>query len=110
MKRQTLLLSIYGNVVALCGLLLLGTTHPAAAQYHLEDLILKGSNFVSGAHAFVGSTAVQTTLGSSTQFTANVPGSAIPAANLVKTGNFKITAKNPAPGGGGSNGVNFVVN
>lgn len=68
------------------------------------SLTIVGTNFVSTSAAQWSGKPLPTTYVSSTQIQV-----AIPATNLVKSGNFTLTVQNPSPGGGGSNGVNLVV-
>ncbi len=67
-------------------------------------LSLAGSNFTQTSQVRWAGTARPTTFVSPTQLTA-----AIPAADVVNTGNFAVTVFNPAPGGGTSAALNFTV-
>ena len=67
-------------------------------------LTVNGSNFVPGAEVRWNGAARSTTFVNSGQLLA-----AIAAADLAATGTATVTASNPAPGGGTSNGLPFAV-
>jgi PKD repeat protein len=67
-------------------------------------LTVDGTNFISSSVVRFNGANRTTTFVSATRVTA-----AIPASDLVTAGSFPITVSNPAPGGGTSNAVNFVV-
>lgn len=67
-------------------------------------LTVNGSNFVNGAKVRWNGTDRTTTFVNGGQLTASIP-----AADIVAAGNKTVTAFNPAPGGGTSNGLNFSV-
>ena len=68
-------------------------------------LRVNGTGLVSNSVVKWAGTALTTTFVSATEVTAIVP-----AARIAKAGTFAITVTNPAPGGGTSAAVNFVVN
>lgn len=63
-----------------------------------------GTNFISSSVAMAGSTALVTTLVSSTQLTAVVP-----AALLASTGTLGLSVSNPSPGGGSSQSISITL-
>ena len=67
-------------------------------------LTISGTNFVAASMVNFGGSAPATTFVNSTQLTA-----AIPAASVVSVGTLAVTVTNPAPGGGTSNSVNFII-
>jgi hypothetical protein len=67
-------------------------------------LTITGTYFVSGAVVKWAGSARTTTYVSPTEVTA-----VIKAADVAKAGTFAVTVTNPAPGGGSSTAVNFVV-
>src|SRR5581483_9272825 len=68
-------------------------------------MTIVGSNFISSSVANFGTTALKTTVSSSTQITAVIP------AGLMASGAVgNITVTNPPPGGGTSTAVTFTVN
>ncbi len=67
-------------------------------------LTVNGSNFVPGAEVRWNGSARSTTFVNNGQLLA-----AIAAADLAATGTATVTASNPAPGGGTSNGLPFAV-
>ena len=67
-------------------------------------LTVQGANFVSGASLLWNGSARTTVLDSATQLRATIP-----AVDIVNAGTVQLTVVNPAPGGGPSNAVNFVV-
>jgi trimeric autotransporter adhesin len=67
-------------------------------------LTVNGSNFVSGATVSFNGTAESSTFVSSSQLTA-----AIPASAVATVGNVPVIVTNPAPGGGPSNALNFII-
>jgi len=68
-------------------------------------ITVNGTGLVSNSVVKWAGTALTTTFVSATEVTAIVP-----AARIAKAGTFAITVTNPAPGGGTSAAVNFVVN
>jgi len=68
----------------------------AAVGSSTFTMTITGTNFVSGAKVYWGSTALTTTFGSSTSLTASVPSSL-----LTTAGSFSITVKNPDNGTSG---------
>lgn len=84
----------------------LSTISPAIATAGSATftLTVTGSDFVSGSTVYWGSSALATTLVGATQLTAQVPAADIPTA-----GTDAITVQTPAPGGGTSNPLQFVV-
>lgn len=67
-------------------------------------LTVKGTNFVNGATVNWNGAVLTTTFKSSTELTATVP-----ATDLKTAGVFPVTATNPAPAGGTSSSLPFVV-
>ena len=67
-------------------------------------LVVNGTNFVPGATVQWNGANRLTTYVSSTQLTAQIPGS-----DLTTAGTKTVGVTNPAPGGGASNTVNFTV-
>jgi 6-phosphogluconolactonase (cycloisomerase 2 family) len=67
-------------------------------------LTINGTNFVAGSTVNFGGSAPATTFVNSMQLTA-----AIPAASIASTGTPAVTVTNPAPGGGTSNAMNFII-
>jgi uncharacterized repeat protein (TIGR01451 family) len=67
-------------------------------------LTVDGASFVPGATIYWDNTALTTTLNGSGQVTATVPAGYITAADTIS-----ITVVNPAPGGGASNALPFVI-
>jgi hypothetical protein len=63
-----------------------------------------GSNFLPSSTVMWNGTALQTTFTTAALLTAQVP-----ADDLVAAGPDAITVRNPAPGGGASNAMNFAV-
>jgi 6-phosphogluconolactonase (cycloisomerase 2 family) len=78
---------------------------PASANAGAGALTItvSGDGFVSNSTVIWNGTSLTTT-GSDTQLTATIP-----AADLTKAGAAQITVFNPAPGGGTSNPVGFVI-
>ncbi len=79
---------------------------PAGANAGAATLTLtvNGAGFVPSSRVRWGSTLLTTTFSSATRLTATVP------ASLMATGGtFPISVSTPAPGGGTSGSVNFVV-
>ncbi len=68
------------------------------------SVIVTGTNFVAGSTASLGGAPLPTTVQSATQLTA-----ALSAANLANPGSAPLVVTNPAPGGGASAAVAFVV-
>jgi hypothetical protein len=75
---------------------------PAATNLGAFSLTLTGSNFLSGAVVYMGSTALATTFVSSTQLTA--------AGTAATAGTVQILVQNPGPGGSNSSSQNLVIN
>lgn len=69
-----------------------------------QSVSINGSGFLGTSTATYNGTATQTTFVSSSQLTLSLTGSA-----LANVGVFPIIVTNPAPGGGPSNTVNFIV-
>lgn len=67
-------------------------------------LTVNGGNFVSGAVVQWNGTPRPTTFANGTQLSAQIS-----AADIVAAGTEKVTAFNPAPGGGTSNGLTFNI-
>ena len=67
-------------------------------------LTVNGTNFISGSVVRWKGSNRTTTYVNSTQLTA-----AIPASDIAAAGTASVTVFNPAPGGGTSNAVSFVV-
>jgi 6-phosphogluconolactonase (cycloisomerase 2 family) len=67
-------------------------------------LTINGTNFVAASTVNFGGSAPATTFVNSTQLTA-----AIAAASIASTGTLAVTVTNPAPGGGTSNAMNFII-
>jgi 6-phosphogluconolactonase len=67
-------------------------------------LTINGTNFVAGSMVNFGGSAPATTFVNSTQLTA-----AIPAASIASTGTMAVTVTNPAPGGGTSLSLPFII-
>lgn len=76
-------------------------TVDAAAQ----TLTINGSSFLSSSTATYNGVAHTATYVSSTQLT--IP---LTAGDQSATGSFAVVVRNPTPGGGASNSVNFAVN
>jgi len=75
---------------------------PASTNLGSFTLTLTGSDFVSGAQVFLGTTALSTTFDSATKLTAT--------GNATSAGNFSITVQNPDPGSSSSSAQNLTVN
>ena len=75
---------------------------PASTNLGSFTLTVTGSSFVSGAQVLFGSTALSTTLVSSTQLTAR--------GNATSAGTFSVTVENPDPGSSSSSAQYFTVN
>ncbi len=67
-------------------------------------IVLTGANFVPGATAVLGTTSLATQFVSATQLSALVP-----ATELAASATLTVKVVNPAPGGGASNALPFVV-
>jgi hypothetical protein len=67
-------------------------------------ITVTGRDFVAGASLWFDGLALSTTVTSTTSLTATVP-----AGKLVASGTFTVVVKNPAPGGGTSSPIAFVV-
>jgi|HubBroStandDraft_6_1064221.scaffolds.fasta_scaffold00458_1 hypothetical protein len=68
-------------------------------------LTVTGTNFVASSVVNFNGAAKTTTVVSETQLTATIT-----AADIVTAGSFPVTVTNPAPGGGTTTAINFVVN
>lgn len=68
-------------------------------------LTVNGTNFLNSSKVKWNGSDRATTFVSATQLTATIP-----ASDLVAAGTTSITIVNPAPGGGSSNAVSFIVN
>src|SRR5208283_4544907 len=75
---------------------------PASTNLGSFTLTLTGSDFVSGAQVFLGTTALSTTFDSATKLTAT--------GNATSAGTFSITVQNPDPGSSSSSAQNLTVN
>jgi hypothetical protein len=75
---------------------------PASTNLGNFTLNVTGSSFVSGAQVMFGTTALATTVVSSTQLTAT--------GNATSAGSFAVTVENPDPGSSSSSAQNFTVN
>jgi hypothetical protein len=69
-----------------------------------QSVTINGSGFLANSTATYNGTGAQTTFGSSSQVTISLT-----ASDLATVGAFPIVVTNPAPGGGPSNTVNFIV-
>lgn len=69
-----------------------------------QNVTINGSGFLASSTATYNGTAVQATFVSSSQLSISLT-----TANLATSGAFLIVVSNPAPGGGPSNAVNFIV-
>src|SRR5580658_162157 len=67
-------------------------------------LTVKGKNFLNGSVVNWAGSVRSTIFVSATELTATIN-----AADIAKTGTFKVTVTSPAPGGGNSAAVSFVV-
>lgn len=76
-------------------------THGGAAF----TLTVNGSNFVSGCYVEWNGAARATTFVNGGQVTAKIQ-----KADIATAGTATVTVKNPAPGGGTSNGLTFTIN
>jgi hypothetical protein len=79
---------------------------PAAARAGAPGLTLTvvGSDFFSGSVVRWNGSSLVTTFISSTELTASVP-----ASDLASAGSAQVTVFNPAPGGGTSNALTFII-
>jgi hypothetical protein len=77
----------------------------AAAGGSAFTLAVNGTNFVAGSVVRWNGSARTTTFVNTTQLTA-----AISAGDIAGAGTVPITVVNPAPGGGTSNALSFVIN
>src|SRR5262249_1773488 len=68
-------------------------------------LTVTGTNFVSSSVVQWNGTDRQTTFVSGTELTAQIP-----AGDIASAGTASVTVSNPAPGGGISNALSFVIN
>ena len=75
---------------------------PASTNLGNFTLNVTGSSFVSGAQVMFGTTALATTVVSSTQLTAT--------GNATSAGSFAVNVENPDPGSSSSSVQNFTVN
>ncbi len=82
------------------------TISPASAEVGAaaQTLTVTGTGFVSGTTATFNGAAATPTIVSPTQLT--IP---LTAANQAAVGSFAVVLTNPAPGGGSSAAVNFIV-
>ncbi len=92
-----------GNCQAVNPVPTLASVSPTAIPVGNFTLTLNGTNFVPGAQAFFGATALSTQFVSSTQLTATG------TATVSQVGNVPVTVNNPPPGGGTSNSVSVTV-
>lgn len=76
-------------------------TNPASVGTGSFSLAVTGSNFISGAQVFLGTTPLTTTFVSATQLTAT--------GSQSSAGLFGITVMNPDPGSSSSNSLNLQV-
>jgi hypothetical protein len=76
-------------------------TNPASVGIGSFSLAVTGTNFVSGAQVFLGSTPLTTTYVSATQLTAT--------GSEAAAGTFGVTVVNPDPGSSSSNSLNLQV-
>lgn len=85
------------------------TPNTATDNLNGVDIRVEGAGFVSGSTIFFGGTSLSTTLNSE----AGIPDyltATIPGANLVESSvPYLITVQNPAPGGGTSSTLPFLV-
>jgi hypothetical protein len=77
----------------------------SAAQGSSVALVLTGSNFVPGALVYLGELLV----GEATYTSATRIDALLSAAELATAGTFSVRVVNPAPGGGSSQSLSFVV-
>ncbi|KJU83948.1 cell surface receptor IPT/TIG domain-containing protein [Candidatus Magnetobacterium bavaricum] len=79
---------------------------PSEAGVGSGDIVvtIAGSGFVSSSEVYFGDTVVSKTAFTSSSITVTVPGTLLQTA-----GQYQVTVKNPAPGGGDSNTVSFSV-
>ncbi|MES0336673.1 MAG: IPT/TIG domain-containing protein, partial [Candidatus Magnetobacterium sp. LHC-1] len=79
---------------------------PLEASVGSGDVVvaIAGSGFVSASEVYFGDTVV-----SKTAFTYNSITATIPGTLLQTAGQYQVTVKNPAPGGGDSNTIAFSV-
>ena len=68
------------------------------------NLIIAGANFVPGARAYIGRTALSTSYAGPAGLTATLP-----ASNLTSPGTLAITVANPDGAGAISSPINFIV-
>src|SRR5262249_41446808 len=76
----------------------------AAAGSGSFTLTVVGSNFVNGASVRFNGISRNTTFVSDSKLLA-----LIPATDIANAGTVTVTAVNPAPGGGASNGLTFTI-
>jgi hypothetical protein len=76
----------------------------ASAGTQSQSVIISGSGFLASSTVTYNGAAIQTGFVSSSQLTLSLTASA-----LANVGAFPIVVSNPAPGGGPSNAVNFIV-
>ena len=77
----------------------------ATAGAAAQTLTVNGTNFLSSSSVTYNNVAHASTLVSSTQLTTSLT-----TSDLATAGSFPVVVTNPAPGGGSSNSVNFIVN
>lgn len=80
------------------------TPNTAIAGGASFTLTVNGTGFVNGSTINWNGAAYTTTFVSSTQLTASFP-----AASIALAGTVPVTVYNPAPGGGTSNAINFII-
>jgi len=68
------------------------------------DLVVSGADFVEGATVQWNGADRDTTFVSATEVKASIP-----AADVANPGSVPVTVTNPAPGGGTSNALNFII-
>jgi len=89
------------NVTLLNPIPVLTTVSPTTFTTGAVALTLSGSNFVQGAQASLGGTALNATFVSSTQLTAT--------GTAASAGNFGVTVTNPNPGSSASGSITVQV-
>ena len=84
----------------------LASLSPASVVAGSSDftITVTGTNFGAGSVVLFNGTALRTAFVSATQLTAQVPASAVATA-----GSYEVVVRNPAPGGGTSAALAFVV-
>jgi hypothetical protein len=91
-----------GNPLPVLSSLLPSSANAGSAGF---TLTVTGTGFVNGAVVNFNGTARATTFVSATQVTASIP-----ATDVAAAGTVPITVTNPAPAGGTSNAVAFIIN